>query len=453
MNVLLPIVAFVVVIGILVTVHEFGHFWVARRCGVKVLRFSIGFGRPLLRWRGRRDGTEYVLAMVPLGGYVKMLDEREGPVDSAEQQYAFNRKSLAVRSAIVSAGPVFNFLLAIVAFWCMFMVGVEGLRPFVGAVDAGSIAARAGLHARDEVIAVSGTPVSSWDRALLRVFEDVIADRNVTRFTVRSETGAAHDVTLDISQMSADTPRGKVLDTLGLHPELPPIPAVLGEVITGEPAALAGLQAGDRIVGMNGQPISDWRDCVRTIRANPGVPVSLLVERDGRRLSVSVTPLTKQDDSKAYGYFGAAVKEIPPPPDRLISVLQYGPLDAAVEAVARTGQVSRLMLQMLYKMVIGEASVRNISGPITIAEYAGYSAVAGLAESLAFLALVSVSLGVLNLLPIPVLDGGHLLYYLLEFVKGSPVSERGQLLGQQIGLVILAMLITLAFYNDITRLL
>jgi regulator of sigma E protease len=453
MTILLSAVSFIVVIGILVTAHEFGHFWVARRCGVKVLRFSIGFGKPLLRWRGKRDDTEYVLATIPLGGYVKMLDEREAPVSADEQHRAFNRQSLAVRSAIVSAGPVFNFLLAIVAFWCMFMVGVEGLKPIISDVDENSLAANAGLQANQEIIAVSGKPTPSWDQVLVRVFENVIEDRSLSRVTVRDETGIESQHELNISQITADVGRGKLLGVLGIHPALPPIPPVIGKLIENEPASQAGLLPGDRIVQVDNMPIDDWRDWVRYIKARPGSRIDVLIERDGKRQTIPLFPATKHADSRSYGYVGAAISELPATPDHLRSVIQYSPLAAAGEAVARTGQVSLLMLRMLYKMVIGEASIRNISGPITIAEYAGYSAIAGLAESLAFLALVSVSLGVLNLLPIPVLDGGHLLYYLVELVKGSPVSEKVQLLGQQIGLVILAMLITLALYNDITRLL
>ncbi|MGD8742390.1 MAG: RIP metalloprotease RseP [Granulosicoccaceae bacterium] len=453
MTILLSAVSFIVVIGILVTAHEFGHFWVARRCGVKVLRFSIGFGKPLLRWRGKRDDTEYVLATIPLGGYVKMLDEREAPVSADEQHRAFNRQSLAVRSAIVSAGPVFNFLLAIVAFWCMFMVGVEGLKPIISDVDENSLAASAGLQANQEIIAVSGKPTPSWDQVLLRVFEDVIDDQPTTHVTVRDEAGKESQHGLNISQITADVGRGKLLGVLGLHPTLPRIPPVIGKLIENEPASQAGLLPGDRIVQVDNMPVEDWRDWVRYIKARPGSRIDVLVERDGKPQTITLIPATKQADSKSYGYVGAALSELPATPDHLRSVIQYSPLAAAGEAVARTGRVSLLMLRMLYKMVIGEASISNISGPITIAEYAGYSAIAGLAESLAFLALVSVSLGVLNLLPIPVLDGGHLLYYLVELVKGSPVSEKVQLLGQQIGLVILAMLITLAFYNDITRLL
>jgi regulator of sigma E protease len=453
MTILLSAISFIVVIGILVTAHEFGHFWVARRCGVKVLRFSIGFGKPLFRWQGKRDNTEYVLATIPLGGYVKMLDEREAPVSPDEQHRAFNRQSVGVRSAIVSAGPIFNFLLAIVAFWCMFMVGVEGLKPMISGVEEDSLAANAGLQAGHEIVAVSGKATPSWDRVLLRVFEDVVENQAVSQVTVRDPSGLESQRQLDISQIGADIGRGKLMGVLGLHPELPPIPAVIGEVIDNEPASQAGLQPGDRILKLDDTDVEDWRAWVRYIKTRPGKRITVVFERNGRQQTIFLTPATKRDDSKSYGYVGAAIGEIPPTPDHLRSVIQYSPLNAAGEAFARTGEVSLLMLRMLYKMVIGEASVRNISGPITIAEYAGYSAVAGLAESLAFLALVSISLGVLNLLPIPVLDGGHLMYYLVELVKGSPVSERIQLLGQQIGLVILALLITLAFYNDITRLL
>lgn len=452
MDFLIYAVSFIVLIGILVTAHEFGHFWVARRMGVRVLRFSVGFGKPLYKWIGK-DKTEYVLAAIPLGGYVKMLDEREGEVKPEELDLAFNRKSLAARSAIVSAGPIFNFILAVIAFWGMFMFGVEGLRPLVDHATPGSIAERAGFLAGDEITSVEGKTTPTWDQAMLQVFDALSRDEQQVEITVKGENLQPRNIRLDIQQLDINAGRGRILRDLGIRPVLPPIPAAVGEVVKGGAAERAGFMTDDRILKADALAIADWRDWVRYVQERPGKRISVLVERHGEQTIIDLIPETKQTDSKTYGYAGVGVKEIPEPSAELLTVIQYTPLEAAGQALSRTGQVSMLMLRMLYKMVIGEASIRNISGPITIAQFAGHSAVAGLAESLAFIALVSISLGVLNLLPIPVLDGGHLFYYLLEFIKGSPVSERAQLIGQQFGLVVLMLLITLAFYNDITRLL
>lgn len=450
MNFLISAISFIGLIGILVTAHEFGHFWVARKLGVRVLRFSIGFGRPLFTWRGK-DKTEYVLAAIPLGGYVKMLDEREGDVKPEELSLTFNRKSLAVRSAIVSAGPIFNFILAIIAFWGMYMFGVEGLKPLIEQAEENSIAAKAGIRHGDEITTVSGSKTQSWDQVLLRVFEALSRDEQQLALTIKGEDFQSRDISLDIQHLDVNTGRGRILNDLGIR--IVVIPAVVGEVLQHTAASRAGFKTNDRILKAGESVIDDWRDWVRYVQARAGQRIDVSVERAGQVQTLSLTPDTKQKDSKTYGYAGLGVKEIPEPPAELRTVIQYSPLAAAGHALTRTGQVSMLMLRMLYKMVVGEASIRNISGPITIAQFAGHSAVAGLAESLAFIALVSISLGVLNLLPIPVLDGGHLFYYLLEFIKGSPVSERVQLLGQQLGLIVLMMLITLAFYNDITRLL
>lgn len=452
MDILIYVASFIVLIGILVTAHEFGHFWVARRMGVRVLRFSIGFGRPLLTRTGK-DNTEYVLAAIPLGGYVKMLDEREGEVKPEELSQAFNRKSLAARSAIVSAGPIFNFILAIIALWGMYMFGVEGLKPLVDKVETGSIAEKAGLGHGDEITGIETNPTQNWDQVLLQIFDALSQNKAQVELSVKGEDFQSRNMTLDIQQLDINAGRARILSELGIQPMLPNIPAVVGEVQKDTAASRAGFMPDDRIIMADEAPVDDWRTWVSYVQVRAGQQISVLIERKGAETRLLLIPETRQKDSKTYGFAGLGVKEIPPPSEELRTVIQYSPLEAVGQAISRTGQMSMLMLRMLYKMVVGEASIRNISGPITIAQFAGYSAVAGFAESLYFIAIVSISLGVLNLLPIPVLDGGHLFYYLLEFIKGSPVSERAQLLGQQLGMIVLMMLITLAFYNDITRLL
>jgi len=440
--------AFVVALGVLVTVHEFGHFWVARRLGVKVLRFSVGFGKPLWSRRSRDGETEYVIAGIPLGGYVKMLDEREGEVAPEELHRAFNNKPVATRIAVVVAGPLFNLLFAALVFWVVFVSGVHGVRPLVGGTEPGSVAARAGFVSGDEILKVNGQPSPTWDTVRLAAFNAAL-DHARLALEVRGADGAVSERTIDLSAPSKAVEPADILKDLGFQAWTPP--AVLGRVMPDSPAAKAGLRAGDRVTAVDGQPISDWLDWVKYVRGHPDKWIETQVQRDGQALTLRVRPAAKEIRGKVYGQVGVRLPD--DALEKLDAVRRYGPLEAVGAAVHRTWEMSALMLRVLGAVVTGHASLDNISGPLTIAQYAGESASLGLVEYLGFLGLISVSLGVLNLLPIPILDGGHLMYYLIELVKGSPVSEQAQALGQRVGILLLLMLMGLAFYNDFMRLL
>lgn len=450
-SVLVSVVAFLVALGVLITVHEFGHFWVARRMGVKVLRFSIGFGKPLWTWRRDADDTEYVVAALPLGGYVKMVDEREGEVAEEDLPRAFNRQPLGARFAIVAAGPVFNLVFAILAYWLMFIVGVGGTRPTIGEVLPGTYADQAGLRAGEEIVAVDGRETPTWETAAIALLQGAM-DREVLRLETRDDAGRFQERLLDL-RTAPDLVEGEqMLERIGIRPWRPRVPAIIGGLEPGGVAAQAGFAVGDRIVAADGRPIDTWDAWAEYVRERPGRLISVDVIRDGQALTLEVRPRRLERDEQVIGYIGAAV-EIPQ--DMLAAMrteVRYGPVEAVGVAIAKTWEMSALTLRMLWKMVIGEASVKNISGPISIAQYAGQSASIGFTPFLSFLAIVSISLAVLNLLPIPVLDGGHLMYYLMEFIKGSPVSEDAQLLGQRVGIAVLLVLMGLAFYNDLTRL-
>ena len=448
---LVSLLSFIVAIGVLVTVHEFGHFWVARRVGVRVLRFSVGFGRPLWRREGR-DGTEYVIAAIPLGGYVKMLDEREGVVPPAERERAFNRKGVGARMAIVAAGPAFNFLFAVLAYWAVFSLGVPGLKPVVGEVRPASPAALAGFRPGDEILRVGDERTPSWQLAAFALL-DAATERRVVEVEVRTREGGRALRRLDLTGGEALAESGRLLEALGLRPWRPSLPPVIDAVEPDGPAAAAGLRPGDRVRAVDGRPVEDWEDFVRVVRASPGRTLRLEIERAGRRLEVALVPAARASGDERVGYIGARVRV----PRELFEgqrvVVRYGPLAALGEGLERTWDMTALTVRMLWRMVVGEASVRNLSGPLSIAQYAGQSASLGLVSFLSFLAVVSVSLGVINLLPVPILDGGHLLYYAIELVRGRPLSEQAQALGQRIGIVLLGLLMALALYNDVARLL
>ncbi len=454
MEVLQHILAFIVAIGILVTFHEFGHYWVAKRCNVKILRFSVGFGRALWRRRFGPDGTEFVVAALPLGGYVKMLDEREGEVPAAELDRAFNRKPLGQRFAIVLAGPLFNLIFAVAAYTLMYTVGMTGIKPLVDQVEPDSIAAEAGLDSGDEIIAVGDRSTGTW-ASVAEIIVGRVVDGESVRLQVRDADGGVSTRTLDIATLSLDDiAAGSLLTRLGIEPRRPPLPARVAQVVDDSPAARAGLQSGDEIVAVDGMAVADWFALVEQVQDRAGEPVTLTLERDAERRQVELTPETATlEDGSEVGRIGVSVDTEPDIPAELRGTERYGPLESLVRGVVRTGEMSLLTLRVLGKIVTGEASVKNLSGPISIAQYAGYSAAVGIAAFLGFLAIVSVSLGVLNLLPVPLLDGGHLMYYLIEFVKGSPVSEPVQAVGQQIGLALLLGLMSVVIYNDIARLL
>jgi len=449
---LYTIIAFVAAISILVVVHEFGHYWVARRMGVKVLRFSLGFGKPLWMRRFGRDQTEWVLAAIPLGGYVKMLDEHEGEVAKQDLPRAFNRQSTPKRVAIVVAGPLFNFLFAILAYTILNMAGVEGMRPVVGKVAENSLAQQAGFRAGDEFITIDDYKVQSWDQRRLYLYEKAL-DRATVRFTVRDQDGRVHERNLDLSSLSAaDVGAGLLERQIGMSPSLPEVSPVIGTLDERGAAAQAGLQVGDRIVAIDGRAVQTWQDMVKEVSARPGESLRLRVDRNGSVQEFSVTPQLVESGGQRLGRIGVGVR-LPELPAELLVVVRYTPLAALADGVETTWRMSALTLKMLVKMLKLEVSTQTISGPLTIAQYAGASAQIGLDRFVMFLAVVSISLGVLNLLPIPVLDGGHLLIYLIEGIQRRPLSEAALYWGQQIGIALLVALMALAFYNDFMRLL
>jgi regulator of sigma E protease len=452
MQFLYSVASFVLAIGVLVTVHEFGHYWVARRVGVKVLRFSVGFGRPLWLRRAGPDRTEYVIAAIPLGGYVKMLDEAEGDVPPQERHRAFNRQSLARRCAVVVAGPLANFLFAAAAYALTFMIGVSGLKAIVGEVDAGSLAARAGLLPGQQVVAVDGRETRTWEAAVQAILGESL-DRAPTRLSVQDPDGTLRDLSLDLSIVGVDDlTRGQFFQTLGLQPGRPSIPARIGSVEPDGAAARGGLHVGDTVLEADGAAVADWSAWVVMVRARPAQPMRVLVERGGVHYTLDITPVRQVDGDAVYGRIGAGVADAELALDHYYVTERLLPWEAIARGVQRTVEVSLLTVRMLWRMLLLEVSVENLSGPISIAQYAGVSAQIGLTRFLEFLAIVSVSLGILNLLPVPLLDGGHLLYYLAEAVRGRPLSEAVQFAGQRLGIALLVGLMGLAFYNDLSRL-
>lgn len=451
-NVLFSVLWFVLALGVLVTVHEFGHFWVARTLDVKVLRFSIGFGQPLILWRSRADETEYVVAALPLGGYVKMLDETEGEVAPQETHRAFNRQSLGKRFAIVFAGPFFNFIFAVLAYWLMFMLGVTGVKPVIGDVDPGSVASNAGLRAGDEIVAVEGERTPTWEATILAMLPKVL-DHEPVQIAVQDRRQSRRQVTLEVRGKGIELDQGNMLRDLGIRPFRLDIPAVIGKVIPGSPAERAGLRPGDKVLSADGNPIRDWEEWVRYVRKKPEAVIKTQVQRGPDVLLLDVRPdkAGGAAGGEVIGHIGASV-QVSAASESQLGVMRYPPLQALGAGLKKTWDMGSLTVHLLAKMVVGQASWQNISGPISIAQYAGQAASIGLTTFLAFLAVISVSLGVLNLLPIPVLDGGHLLYYGIEFFKGSPLSDQAQLLGQRIGIALLLALMGIAFYNDLARL-
>lgn len=444
--------AFLLALGVLIVVHELGHYWAARLCDVKILRFSIGFGRPLWLRRHGRDGTEWVLAAFPLGGYVKMLDEREGEVPAHELARAFNRQSVGRRSFIVVAGPLANLLLAVLLYWFLFMSGVAEPRPILAAAPEGTWAAEAKVGAGETVRAVAGKPIQTWTELRWELLRHILDRGTVTLETIDAQGNIAIH-RLDTGRLDAAALEGDPLPALGLRLQRPELKPVLGEVQAGSPAAAAGLQAGDTIVAIDGRPMAAWHDVARAIREGGARPLLLGVRRGAREFEVRVTPeLAEERGGKPVARIGIAVRDDPELRRQALVTVRYGIGESLGRALAQTWETSVLSLRMIGRMLTGELSVKNISGPVTIADYAGQSARLGGDHYLRFLALISISLGVLNLLPIPVLDGGHLMYYLAEIIKGGPLSERVMEIGQQIGLTLLALLMALAFYNDINRL-
>jgi regulator of sigma E protease len=449
---LTTIVAFIVALGTLIVVHELGHYVVARWCGVKVLRFSVGFGRPLVRRVYGADRTEWVIGAIPLGGYVKMVDEREDDVDPADLPRAFNRQSVWKRIAIVAAGPIANFLLAIVLYWGLFVHGIPGLKPVIAQPPPGSIAAAAGFQAGDTVRAVAGEAVLQWQDARWLILRHGV-DRAAVSIEVIDARGQPAVRQLDLSGITAAQIEENFLAYVGLAVAQPKFEPVVGRIVGGSIAERAGLLPGDRVLSIDGRPIDDWDGLVKTIRSNPGKSLEVEIDRDGRALpTVRLVPEASEDGGQVIGKVGIGPKVDPAQVERMMVDVRHGPIDSLGEAVARTWSTSVLSLQMLGKMLLGEVSLKNLSGPITIADYAGQSAQVGWIAYLTFIALISISLGVLNLLPIPMLDGGHLMYYAVEIVARRPVSERAMAIGQQVGMGMLFVLMAFAIFNDIHRL-
>lgn len=450
MSLLTTILAFLVALGLLIVVHELGHFWVARLCGVKVLRFSVGFGRPLARWVLGPDRTEWVIAAVPYGGYVRMLDEREsesGPIDPADLPRAFNRQSVWRRALIVAAGPIANLLLAVAIYFVLNLIGTSDVRALLDQPAKGTLAAAAGLAEGDLVLRVGDQPIRSWSDLRWSLLQEA-TDHGQPRVQVRGPGGSERTLNLDLSGVDTDHIDADWLAQIGLQPGGGE--TFVGPVTAGDPAALAGVQPGDRIVSIDGMAVKSPADVTRRVSVAAHQALRFGLERDGHSLELQITPIdVAGPDGKRIGRIGIAVgTEFR---DRI--VVRDGPAGALQHAVGKTWETSSFSLRMLGRMLTGRASLRNLSGPVTIADVAGQSARIGLAAYMSFLALVSISLGVLNLLPVPVLDGGHLLYYAIEVVTGSPPSQMWLEVGQRVGIGLLVVLTALALYNDLTRLL
>lgn len=441
--------AFIVALGILVAVHEFGHFWVARRNGVRVERFSIGFGKPIWRRMGK-DGTEYVVAMIPLGGYVKMLDGRVDEIPPGQRHLAFDSKSVWARMAIVVAGPMANFLFAVFAFWLMFMIGVPAVKPVLNDVTPGSPAAQGGLAPGMEILAIDGREVRTWEDVNFALIARLGEEQS--RFEVREpDTGRVREQPVPLARWQFNPDETSPISALGLVPEGARVTLTIADVVASGPGDAAGLQPEDTLRMVDGEPLAAWTDFVDRVQSSPEIPMELVVDRAGQTLSLTLTPERRDTRDRVIGYAGLA-PQVLPVPEQYRFELRYGPLEAVWAGMERTWALTVLTFQMIGKLLTGIVSVDNLSGPISIAKGAGASADFGLVYFLSFLALVSVNLGIINLLPLPVLDGGHLLFYLVEAVTGRPVPEKIQEIGFKIGAALLLMLMGLALFNDFARL-
>ncbi|MGF1738918.1 sigma E protease regulator RseP [Photobacterium satsumensis] len=441
--------AFLLALGILIAVHEYGHFWVARRCGVFVEKFSIGFGKALWRKVGK-DGTEYTLAMIPLGGYVKMLDERVEPVESERRHMAFNNKKLWQRSAIVAAGPLANFVFAIFAYWVVYLIGVPAVKPVIGEIAPQSIAAEAGIESGMELKTISGIKTAEWESVNMAMISHIGDKEMVVTVT---EPGTSYEVEkqLDLSDWSFDPESERVLTTLGITPYSPKITLVISQLVEDGAAISAGLRLNDEIIAINGESVTEWQQVVDAVRSHPQQMLTMEVLRDGVPVALSLTPEAKAAGDELVGYAGFAPKVDPWPESYRIN-LQYGPVEAVGKAAEKTWQLVTLTFDMVTKLVTGDVAMKNLSGPISIAKGAGMTADYGMVYFLGFLALISVNLGIVNLLPLPVLDGGHLMFFAIEAVTRRPVSERVQDIGYRVGSAILVALMAVALFNDFTRL-
>ena len=439
-----------IALGVLVTIHEFGHFWVARRCGVKVERFSIGFGTPLLKWRDKRD-TEFVLALLPLGGYVKMLDEREGTVSDADRPYSFNSKTVWQRIAIVSAGPIANFILAFFAFWLIFLAGERDLAPIVGQVKAGSVAEQAGFEPGMEIVAIAGQSTTTWTQVSRKLFDFIGTTGEIPFVVTYQDSSIEYELPVAVSAWLRDSQEPSPLRDLGVSPPFELDTLSLAGVAEDGAGYKAGLRAGDRLVALNGEPITDINEFVAEISGSAQSLVMLDIERDAQRLTVDVAPRLVERDGEQVGQLGVQLATTGKFLEEHMRDVDYNVLTAIPRSIRETYQSSAFVLKSIAKLVVGDLSPKNLSGPITIAKVAGDSARSGIDNFIRFVAILSIMLGVMNLLPIPVLDGGHLMYYFIEVIKGSPVSDRIQMVGYKVGFSMLMGLMVFATYNDITR--
>ncbi len=447
-NALISLLAFVVAISVLVAIHEFGHYIVGRWLGMKVLRFSIGFGKPIFTWVRGKDKTEYCVSAIPLGGYVRFLDGREGPVEPADEGRAFDHRPISSRIAVLLAGPAFNFLFAVVAYWVIFVGGVPTLVPAVGDVEPGSIAARAGLEFGDRIVAVGNTETPDWESALVAMLDRMVAEGAVP-LTLEDENGRQRRATILVGDdASRLTEPGLLFEGLGFLPWRPA--AVIAAVSESGAASQVDLEAGDRITSVDGQTVRTSSDLIAEVSARPDQSVTLEYYRDDLLRSIEIVIGSEDVDGQLIGRIGVSISN---DFGDFAYLRKYGPLESVVQSVEKTWATMAFTVRMLGRMVTGDVSIKNISGPINIAQFAGDSAARGVTEFLTFLALVSISLGVLNLLPVPVLDGGQIVYQTVELLKGSPMSERSQIIGQQFGIAALILLMSFAFYNDIARIL
>lgn len=444
------LISFVVALGILVTVHEYGHFWVARKNGVKVERFSVGFGQPIWR-KTDKWGTEFVVALIPLGGYVKMLDERVQEVPVEEKNQAFNNKTVYQRIAIIAAGPFANFAFAIVAFYFMFLIGTPSLKPIIGSVNESSIAASAGLKGNTQIVEISGAVVKDWQDVNLALVAE-IGSESIEFKAKQVDSDLVRKFVLSTSDWNYSPDKELAITSLGIVPQRPKTENEITAVVEGSAAEKAGIQVGDNLVAINNEKLDgDWYTFSNKIRQYPGKQVDITVERSGQLINLEAIPNSRSVNGEEVGYLGVAPKVLPLEDKYKINIA-YGPIDAIGESVKRTWNLVVLSFDMIGKLITGDVSVKNLSGPISIAQGAGNSAGHGIVYFLSFLALISINLGIINLLPLPVLDGGHLLYYFVELVTGKPVPEKVQEMGFRFGAIALLGLMSIAIFNDISRL-
>ncbi|MFH4433294.1 RIP metalloprotease RseP [Vibrio sp. T9] len=450
-GILWNLISFIVALGILVAVHEFGHFWVARRCGVKVEKFSIGFGKSIWSKIGK-DGTEYSISMIPLGGYVKMVDSRVDEVPEHEKHLAFDKKPLWKRTSIVAAGPIFNFLFAIFAYWLVFLIGIPAVKPVIGEVTPNSIVAEAGIESGMELKSISGIKTPDWESVNMGLISHIGDDLMTVTLTSANEVGSEVTKTLDLREWEFDPETQSAMQSLGFAPYTPEVYRVIEQVSQGGAAEKAGVLPGDEIVAIGEQRVTEWKQVVEAVRSNPDTPIELTVLRQGYEQTLTLTPGSRELANKEVVGFAGIAPKVAEWPESYRFDLQFGVFESVGKAVDKTGQVIGLTISMLKKLIVGDVGLNNLSGPISIAKGAGATADYGLVYFLGFLALISVNLGIINLVPLPMLDGGHLLFFAIEAVIRRPVPERVQEMGFRIGGAIIFSLMALALFNDFTRL-